>query len=404
MYLIRDFRWAFVATATTMVVAFYAATGAVSALCILLSSTFWLWTASLAVRKGSRSALSIASTNQAQGEVALRQCHSEVTHVKNAQIRLTLNEIKQIKQLVADSVSKLSTSFQSLNRSVIDQEDVVLSLIDRMSVSNDGVSSGPNSKYLSLRDFANEMGDILNYFVQQVLETSQESMSMVHCIDDVTVQMGEVEQLLGDMRSIADQTNLLALNAAIEAARAGDAGRGFAVVADEVRKLSQHSNEFSSQISTVVSKALINIDSAKSIVSKMASKDMSRAIDSKARVDTMLTQVGELSVYLSGSLSRVSAIGEDINKNVNLAVRCMQFEDMVIQLAEFVDKRLKLLERFNEQCSNTVLDAVIKKKLDADAVKEVFRQMGDEFSPKFSVLQHAAIDQRDMTEGDVDLF
>ena len=63
--------------------------------------------------------------------------------------------------------------------------------------------------------------------------------------------VSRIEDLTGDIISIASQTNLLALNASIEAARAGEAGRGFAVVATEIGVLADNSQGAASEIKNV---------------------------------------------------------------------------------------------------------------------------------------------------------
>ncbi|WP_234123757.1 PocR ligand-binding domain-containing protein [Clostridium hydrogenum] len=65
---------------------------------------------------------------------------------------------------------------------------------------------------------------------------------------------GEINNILGYIKSIADETRMLGLNAAIEAARAGEAGKGFGVVASEIRKLSQNSKETAVKISELTEK------------------------------------------------------------------------------------------------------------------------------------------------------
>ncbi len=87
---------------------------------------------------------------------------------------------------------------------------------------------------------------------QEVLKAVDDMNNIVKGLEELIKFSDQINKTIKQIYSITEQTTILALNASIEAARAGDVGRGFAVVAEEVRKLAQKTEEFATNINSIV--------------------------------------------------------------------------------------------------------------------------------------------------------
>jgi methyl-accepting chemotaxis protein len=313
--------------------------------------------------------------------------------------------LAQIRQVVTDATGNLGNSFRDLDQKSQHQGAIVKALV---SAELNEDSAGTSNEHFNMQQFVNETNVLLQQFIELMVNTSTSSMKMVHAIDDISDQMDEAFNLLKDVSGIANQTNLLALNAAIEAARAGEAGRGFAVVADEVRKLSQHSNRFSDQIGGVVQKAKADISEAKDVISSMASKDMNDTIAAKTRVEDMLRMMEEYNLNIDNQLSCLSSVSDEISMAVGLAVRSLQFEDVVTQVVSYSDGHAGRLSDLVHRLNMKIAELHTAQE-GADDVR--IHAMIGHFQQEISTLKNEwasplnkAVSQTSMDQGEIEMF
>ncbi|KZC00897.1 Biofilm dispersion protein BdlA [Methylobacterium radiotolerans] len=131
-------------------------------------------------------------------------------------------DVAGVVEALGTAIGEMKESAEGLNRSA-----------DAASERANSVAAGSEEMTSSIHEISGQVGRVS----ERTQQIANQATATDVTVRDLAANAGEVDAVVGMIKSIADQTNLLALNATIEAARAGAAGRGFAVVATEVKEL-----------------------------------------------------------------------------------------------------------------------------------------------------------------------
>ena len=395
---IQQFRIAILVSLGVIVASFFipATVPFITPVLLVLAISPWLLTG---LKESSNNSSSEAALSQESSEENLEREVSallvDVSGIVDDELSRAQAEVVRIRQLLGDAVVQLSNSFNGMNQYAQLQEREISTVLLALTSTDD-------SSKVDFSKFAKEANATLEYFVKNMLAVSQQSMEMVGNVDDISANMDEIHALLNNVTGIADQTNLLALNAAIEAARAGEHGRGFAVVADEVRKLSTGSSETGDQIRDVIKKSRSNIESAVETIGAMASKDMNVTMESKEQIKSMMAEIEDLNATIETKLGLINETTTSLNSEVAMAVQGLQFEDMVNQLAQHVEKTCQQVAPFITQAAQSYTTDTSTSS-SVQRIKNL-RQNLQQIRSENCAAKHEAVVQTSMSEGEVDLF
>ena len=257
----------------------------------------------------------------------IASCSSDLA----SELAASAHDLARVQSLVRDAGEKLLKSFGDIARQTNAQRALAVEITQGRN--------GGDSDQSGVAKLVADTSKILNFFVDNVIETSRVGMTLVDRIDNVNERLIDIRHLLADIDGISKQTNLLALNAAIEAARAGEAGRGFAVVADEVRKLSMRADQFNRQIGEKVAMVSQTVEEAVAAINAMASHDMSSGLTAKQQVNDAMCEVQAINMRFAGAVRNAGDIAEHVEADINSAATSLQFQDVVTQLLDHVKRR-----------------------------------------------------------------
>lgn len=329
---------------------------------------------------------------------SIQEIMKDIDGVIEQEIVIVNEELLQIKNLVSEAIETLNNSFSGLHNQTQDEYKMVVSLLDNLSGTSEG---------MSIQKFSTEIKVVLNTLISLLKTSSQRSNETAHKIDDMINQIDSMFLLLEDVKSIADQTNLLALNAAIEAARAGESGRGFAVVADEVRKLSLNSNSLNDQIRKKAEIARHTVNHVRKLVSDSVEKDIEEANTSEVQVTKLIADLEDMNNGISGNLGDISGIISDIEVSVSNAMRSLQFEDIIRQLIEQVLNHLKNLNGFSSEINKFIENSQsysIQTENDYQNLLNNFKEKIHNEKNDIDSKRMKKVSSVSMDEGDIDLF
>ena len=312
-----------------------------------------------------------------------------------SQITSTLSELTQLKSLLGDATLSLINSFRGIESIVRQQHQLALQLTTDMGME----SGSQETDSVTIKDFLSETESTLNMFVESIIENSKVGMMLVEKMDDIHHEMDQIQQILNEVEGIASQTNLLALNAAIEAARAGEYGRGFAVVADEVRKLSLRSSEFSSQIRSKMSGVTSSVEKAEEVIHKVASSDMTFALNSRQSVGDMLTKINGINSTMEKVVNELQDATLQVENDVRATVTSLQFQDLATQLIDHASNRQQAMQGILVGISSLENDVSVQ----VDRIQRWHHKL-TEARELIERTRHNPVKQASIDEGSIELF
>jgi len=338
---------------------------------------------------------------------------TEVINVADEDVRNAVNEIAstlvhesmvinqevvRVDDLIKDAVALMQDSFNSIHQLTSQQGHLTTEMITQGS----GAEEGENGEEaFNIQIFIDQTSEILDQFVNVMIEVSKHSLQTVHYIDDMVDKLDGIFELIKSVEGLASQTNLLALNASIEAARAGEAGRGFAVVADEVRTLSINSAELNTRIKEDINQAKETIDVLRSTVGSIASNDMSDTIVAKEKMNKMMNHMAKVSDFMDEKVQQVSDVSIKIDASVDTAVRSLQFEDMASQALSSMEHNVSSLNEIALLISNIT---TTNGGINHVAVSECIQRCEDLRHETTQRNETRPVEQKGMEEGEIELF
>jgi len=136
-------------------------------------------------------------------------------------------------------------------------------------------------------DSTSQASTVARHNASKAAEGGDVMREVVQTMEGISRASTRISDIIGTIDGIAFQTNLLALNAAVEAARAGDQGKGFAVVANEVRVLARRSADAASEIKTLISSSVTQVEAGTATV-RRAGLTIDEIVAGSRRVDDLL--------------------------------------------------------------------------------------------------------------------
>ncbi|MCG8427275.1 MAG: hypothetical protein MI754_07970, partial [Chromatiales bacterium] len=146
-----------------------------------------------------------------------------------------------------------------------------------------------------------------------------------------------------------------------------------------------------------------NIEDARDLVSRFASKDMNFAIQAKARVDQMRNQVLTMNELINNNLVQLAGIVQEVDDTVGTAVRSLQFEDLLNQLVTYSENHVGMVKQMITALDDESNTAATEPQDIVAKIRRIRRRVAD-IAETHKSAARKPVEQDSMDVGEVELF
>ncbi len=232
-------------------------------------------------------------------------------------IAVNIKDARSNSEAISSTITDMSSMMQNTSSSLNEMNELMSDITNSFRDIVEEIDSGRNFSR-DVKDSASETGKRAS---SERSTTEEKVAQMSESVSDKIERskaVSRIEDLTGNIISIASQTNLLALNASIEAARAGDAGKGFAVVAAEIGELANNSQKAASEIKTVSAEVITAVNELSAEAENLLAFVKDTTIDGYDKLVNISEDYLNSAVRIDEMMGRFAEASEQIQKNVNL--------------------------------------------------------------------------------------
>ncbi|MDX8389262.1 MAG: hypothetical protein R8M38_02110 [Mariprofundaceae bacterium] len=298
------------------------------------------------------------------------------------------SQIGQIQKLVVDAIASLHDSFEAVNGDTQEQMTLMSALMA------DIIDYGPDAKMeLNIFQKAEESGNVLKELIEVFMASSKNNLYALTKMDAMREHLNQMVRSANVSQEAIDKITCLA-----------EAGE---VDIDVLKQLTSQASKAHKLHIKQASKASSLYQEMHTLIDEVASRDMEDVFASKGKVEEILNHFYQINDLISNCRADVNMVNSRIRKHLGVAIRSLQFEDIVSQSLGHTTLHLDRMEGFVLHLSKGLAAIKVSENMTVDEysmqVAAIHAEMLN-YRKELRLEEKNPVSQESMDEGDIDLF
>lgn len=248
---------------------------------------------------------------------------AQVSHNSRSSIEEVATHVDDVISYSEKSIIDVSKNFINVTRKTRRQVDHALGLLER---TRGGAEPGSGSR--SLPELVEAYEVMTRQVVERLGRISETSQQLERRHEQVRENLKHIDTLLDQLSAHDSQIGMLALNTSVAA---GGAGADFVSVSDQIRTISLESKALTRDIRRTLEEVRSQSQETHGAVRQAVQQARDAASSAEDESRKLKAGMLENSRALEQTLAQISALGNEIQADINNIIVALQFQDITQQ-------------------------------------------------------------------------